>query len=41
MYSNNKIAPQITASFPLEEAAEALSSVERRESLGKVVLTME
>ena len=41
MYRNSEIKPRITASFSLEEAAKALSSVERRESLGKVVLTME
>jgi NADPH2:quinone reductase len=41
MYKNKEIKPQITASFPLKEAAKALTSVEQRKSLGKVVLTME
>jgi NADPH2:quinone reductase len=41
MYKNKEIKPQITASFPLKDAAKALASVEQRKSLGKVVLTME
>jgi len=41
MYKNKKIKPKITASFSLKEAAKALSSIEKRKSLGKVVLTME
>jgi NADPH:quinone reductase-like Zn-dependent oxidoreductase len=40
MYKNKEIKPQITASFPLKDAAKALASVEQRKSLGKVVLTM-
>mgnify|MGYP003301413139 FL=1 len=40
MYRNKKIKPKITATFSLEEAAKALTSVEERKSLGKVVLTM-
>ena len=38
---DKEIKPQITASFPLKEAAKALTSVEQRKSLGKVILTME
>jgi NADPH2:quinone reductase len=41
MYKNKKIKPKITASFSLKEADKALTSVEERKSLGKVVLTME
>lgn len=41
MYKNKKIKPKITASFSLKEAAKALTSIEKRKSLGKVVLTME
>jgi len=41
MYKNKEIKPQITASFPLKDAAKALASVEQRKSLGKVVLIME
>ena len=41
MYKNKEIKPQITASFPLKDAAKALASVEQRKSLGKVVLTTE
>ena len=41
MYKNKKIKPKITASFSLKEAAKALTSIEKRKSLGKVVLTMD
>ncbi len=41
MYAVGKIAPRISAKFPLERAAEAISMLERREALGKVVVTME
>ena len=41
MYSEGKIKPQISASFPLEQAADALRMMEERKVMGKVVLTMD
>ena len=40
-YEEGKIRPRITASFPLEEAAEALKLLENRKATGKVVLMTE
>ena len=40
-YKNGKIRPRITASFPLEQAAEALNLLQERKATGKVVLTVE
>ena len=39
-YKDGKIRPRITASFPLEDAAEALKLLEDRKATGKVVLTV-
>ena len=39
-YKDGKIRPRITASFPLEQAAEALNLLQERKATGKVVLTM-
>ncbi len=39
-YTDGKIRPRITASFPLESAAEALNLMMDRKVLGKVVLTI-
>ncbi|WP_171241247.1 NADPH:quinone oxidoreductase family protein [Ruegeria sp. HKCCA5491] len=40
LYTEGKIKPQISASFPLEQAAEALKLMDDRKAMGKVVLTM-
>lgn len=40
-YKDGKIRPRITATFPLEDAAEALKLIEARKATGKVVLTVE
>ena len=40
LYKEGKIRPRITASFPLEEAADALNLLQERKATGKVVLTM-
>ena len=40
-YVSGKIRPRITASFPLEKAADALTMMMDRKVLGKVVLTLE
>ncbi len=41
LYGSGKISPRISARFPLTQAAEAIGMLERREALGKVVVTME
>mgnify|MGYP002631151696 FL=1 len=41
MYSDGKIKPRISASFPLERAAEALQMLEDRKVMGKVVLNID
>ncbi|MEX0286673.1 MAG: NADPH:quinone oxidoreductase family protein [Paracoccaceae bacterium] len=41
MYAEGKIKPQISASFPMAQAAEALKMMEDRKVMGKVVLTMD
>ncbi|MTH99220.1 NADPH:quinone oxidoreductase family protein [Roseibium sp. RKSG952] len=40
MYLNEKIKPRISASYPLDKAAEALDLLTQRSVLGKVVVTM-
>ena len=40
-YADGKIRPRITAAFPLEKAADALTLMMDRKVLGKVVLTLE
>jgi NADPH2:quinone reductase len=39
MIRDGRIRPRIGQSYPLEKAADALESLERREALGKLVLT--
>ena len=39
-YTEGKIKPRVTATFPLEEAAKALKLIEDRKATGKVVLTV-
>lgn len=41
MYAEGKIKPRISASFPLEKAAQALELMQDRKVLGKVVLTVD
>ena len=41
LYDEGKIRPQITASFPLAEAAKALDYIQDRKVLGKVVLILD
>jgi NADPH2:quinone reductase len=40
LYAEGKVKPQISASFPLQEAAKALTHIADRKVLGKVVLTV-
>jgi NADPH2:quinone reductase len=39
LYADGKIRPRISASFPMERAAEALTLMQERKALGKLVLT--
>lgn len=39
MFLNGKVKPQITQTFPLEKAADALYTLQNRKALGKVVVT--
>jgi NADPH2:quinone reductase len=39
-YTEGKIKPRVTATFPLEKAAKALKLIEDRKATGKVVLTV-
>ncbi|HOP19202.1 MAG TPA: NADPH:quinone oxidoreductase family protein [Amphiplicatus sp.] len=39
-YTEGKIRPQVTATFPLEKAGDALKMIEERKAKGKVVLTV-
>jgi len=39
LYADGKIRPRISASFPMERAAEALTLMQDRKALGKLVLT--
>lgn len=41
LYKDGKIRPRVTASFPLEKAADALDLLQSRKATGKVVLTMD
>jgi len=41
MYEAGQIRPRISASFPLDQAAEALRLIEDRKATGKIVLTVE
>nr|WP_323776866.1 NADPH:quinone oxidoreductase family protein [Amylibacter sp.] len=41
MWGKGQITPQISATFPLEQAAEGLRLLEQRKVLGKVVLTVD
>ncbi|KIC44390.1 NADPH:quinone oxidoreductase [Ruegeria sp. ANG-S4] len=41
MYTSGKIRPQISATFPMNRAGEALRLLEGRSALGKIVITME
>ena len=41
MYGIGKVKPQITRSFPLQDAAKALELVQQRRVLGNVVLTVD
>lgn len=41
MYADGKIKPRISARFPLEQAADALTMMQDRKVMGKVVLTMQ
>lgn len=40
-YAAEKIRPRVTATFPLERAADALAMIQDRKATGKIVLTME
>ncbi|MEL7488667.1 MAG: NADPH:quinone oxidoreductase family protein, partial [Pseudomonadota bacterium] len=40
-YTEGKIKPRVTESFPLSEAAEALKRIENRAAQGKIVLTVD
>jgi len=41
LYAKGKIRPRVSASFPLERAADALNHIQDRKVLGKVVLTVD
>jgi NADPH:quinone reductase-like Zn-dependent oxidoreductase len=41
LVASGKVEPHVQKTYPLKEAAQALYSVERGDSLGKIVLTME
>lgn len=41
LYAQGKIKPNISASYPLEQAADALNLMQDRKVKGKVVLTMD
>ncbi len=40
LYASGQIRPSISATYPLEQAVEALNAVHRGESMGKVILTV-
>lgn len=40
-YKDGKIRPRVTASFPLEKAADALDMLQSRRATGKIVLTVD
>ncbi|MEL6360189.1 MAG: NADPH:quinone oxidoreductase family protein [Pseudomonadota bacterium] len=39
-YKDGKIKPQVTETYPLEDAAKALAQIENRKATGKIVLTV-
>ncbi len=39
--ASGKIDPYVCATFPLERAVEAMSLLQKREAVGKVVITMD
>ena len=41
LYTDGKIKPQITHSFPLEQASQALYLLEDRKAKGKIIITMD
>jgi NADPH:quinone reductase-like Zn-dependent oxidoreductase len=41
LVASGRIKPHVQRTYPLEEAAQALNSVEQGHSIGKIVLTME
>lgn len=41
LYAEGRIKPRISASYPLEQAAEALTAMQDRKVMGKVVLTVD
>jgi NADPH:quinone reductase-like Zn-dependent oxidoreductase len=41
LVASGKVKPHVQKTYPLEEAAQALDAVERGDSVGKIVLTME
>ena len=41
LVASGKVRPHVQKTYPLEEAAQALNSVERGDSVGKIVLTVE
>ena len=41
LYAEGKVKPRVSATFPLEKAAEALEMMQDRKVLGKVVVTMD
>jgi NADPH2:quinone reductase len=40
-YQEGRLRPQVTATFPLEQAAEALRQLKDRKALGRIVLTVD
>jgi NADPH2:quinone reductase len=40
LHAEGKLKPQITKSYSLDDAAEAISSLENRKATGKVVIEM-
>lgn len=40
-YKDGKIRPRVTASFPLEQASDALNMLQSRKATGKIVLTVD
>ena len=40
MYADGRVKPRISATYPLEQAAEALMLMQDRKVMGKVVLTV-
>ena len=40
-YKEGRLRPQVTATFPLERAAEALRQLKDRKALGRIVLIVD